>query len=292
MVGPVRLRSVVVTGASTGIGHGAAKVLIDRGFRVFGSVRKQADADRLTRELGPHFTALLFDVTDERAVHASAAQVRQSLGDEPLFGLVNNAGIAVPGPLLYLTIDEFRHQLEVNVTGQLIVTQAFAPLLAAGRGQPGSASAPPGRILMITSVGGRNASPFIGPYNASKFALEGLSESLRRELILLGIDVIVIAPGAVATPIWDKADTLDVGRYAGTPYAAPLARVKSFMLEHGRKGLTEEAIGIAIHKALTIARPRTRYVVAPDRLFNALLHSLPKRTVDRLIARRFGLMQN
>lgn len=108
--------------------------------------------------------------------------------------------------------------------------------------------------------------------------------------MLFGIDVIIIAPGAVATPIWDKADRPDIGRYAGTPYAAALARVKSHMLEHGRKGLTEEAVGVAIHKALTIARPRTRYVVAPDRLLNVLVNSLPKRMVDRLIARRLGLM--
>jgi NAD(P)-dependent dehydrogenase (short-subunit alcohol dehydrogenase family) len=289
VVGAVKPRSVVVTGASTGIGYGAARVLVERGFQVFGSVRTQADSDRLARELGASFTALRFDVTDEPAVHASAAQVREALGGEPLFGLVNNAGIAVPGPLLYLAIDELRHQLEVNVTGQLIVTQAFAPLLAAGRGPAGSASTP-GRIIMISSLGGRNASPFIGPYNASKFALEGLSESLRRELILFGIDVIVIAPGAVATPIWDKADRLDVGRYADTPYAAPLGRMKSFMLEYGRKGLTEEALGVAIHKALTVARPRTRYVVAPDRLRNVLVSILPKRMVDRLIAKRFGLM--
>lgn len=279
-------RSVVVTGASTGIGHGAAKVLVERGIRVFGSVRTQADADGLRRELGSTFTALRFDVTDEEAVHAAAGEVRQALGGEPLFGLVNNAGIAVAGPLLYLTIDEFRRQLEVNVTGQLIVTQAFAPLLAA----PSPGTAPAGRIVMISSVGARNASPFIGPYNASKFALEGLSESLRRELMLLGIDVIVIAPGAVATPIWDKADRLDFERFAATPFAPAIARVRSFMIEHGRKGLTEEALGFAIHKALTVARPRTRYVVAPDRLQTFLLNILPKRMVDRLIARRLGLM--
>lgn len=279
------MRSVVVTGASTGIGHGAAKVLVERGFRVFGSVRTQADASRLARELGPGFTALRLDVTDEAAVQACAAQVRQALAGEPLFGLVNNAGIAVPGPLLYLPIDELRRQLEVNVTGQLIVTQAFAPLLGASP----SGSTRPGRIVMISSVGGRNASPFIGPYNASKFALEGLSESLRRELMLFGIDVIVIAPGAVATPIWDKADRLDLERYAATPYAHAMARVKSFMIEHGRKGLSEEALGLAIHKALTTARPRTRYVVTPDRLQNLVLNVLPKRLVDRLVAKRLGL---
>jgi NAD(P)-dependent dehydrogenase (short-subunit alcohol dehydrogenase family) len=278
------MRPVVITGASTGIGHGAAKVLVERGFQVFGSVRTQADANRVTRELGAAFTPLRMDVTDEGAVGACAEQVRQALGGEPLFGLVNNAGIAVPGPLLHVPIDEFRRQLEVNVTGQLIVTQAFAPLLAA----PPSGSTRPGRIVMISSVGGRNASPFVGPYNASKFALEGLSESLRRELMLFGIDVIVIAPGAVATPIWDKADRLDIERYAATPYAAALARVKSFMLEHGRKGLSEEQLGAAIHTALTTARPATRYVVAPDRLANAVVKLLPKRMVDRIIAKRLG----
>src|SRR5271154_6033280 len=200
------MRSVVITGASTGIGWAAAKLLLARGFRVFGSVRKQADADRLAAEFGANFSPLLFDVTDEAAVKAGAATVRASLGNETLFGLVNNAGIAVPGPLLYVEVDEFRHQLEVNVTGQLIVTQAFVPLLGADADRKGA----PGRIVMISSVGGKNASPFVGPYNASKFALEGFSESLRRELMLFGIDVIVVAPGAVATAIWGKAEQVDV----------------------------------------------------------------------------------
>src|SRR4051794_19203021 len=210
------MRSVVVTGASTGIGYGAAKVLTERGFRVFGSVRSEADAGRLQAALGRDFSPLLFDVTDEAAVQASAARVRQALEGEPLFGLVNNAGIAVHGPLLYVPIEEFRQQLEVNLTGQLIVTQAFAPLLVAGgvAAGPMPAAVRAGRIVMMSSIGGRNASPFIGPYNASKFALEGLSESLRRELMLFGIDVIIIAPGAVATPIWEKADRRDVERFA------------------------------------------------------------------------------
>jgi hypothetical protein len=200
------MKSVVVTGSSTGIGWGAAKLLIKKGFRVFGSVRKAADGERLVKEFGPNFVPLLFDVTDQAAVNIAADQVSAALGGETLFGLVNNAGIAVAGPVLYLKIDEFRHQLEVNVTGQVITTQAFAPLLGADRSRKGK----PGRIVMISSVGGRNATPFMAPYNASKFALEGLSESLRRELMLFGIDVIVIAPGAVATPIWAKAEQVDI----------------------------------------------------------------------------------
>jgi len=304
------MQSVVVTGTSTGIGHGTAKVLIRRGFRVFGSVRTHEDADRLTAELGPAFTPLLFDVRDEAAVKAGAARVAEALGEDALFGLVNNAGIARPGPLLYVTIEEFREQLDVNVTGQLIVTQAFAPLLvprlrppassrlagalaeAARRPGPGSPreAGRAGRIIMMSSVAGRNASPFLGPYNASKFALEGLSESLRRELMLFGVDVIIIAPGAVATAIWDKVAALDVSQLAHTPYAAALARVKTTAVERGRQGLSEEILGLAVHKALTTARPRARYVVTPDRLQNFLVIHLPKRMVDRLVARSVGLM--
>ncbi len=280
------MRTIVVTGASTGIGHGTVKVLIKKGFRVFGSVRKEADAERLKKELGANFFPLLFDVTDEKAVKASTGQVAEKLAGQPLFGLVNNAGIAVPGPLLYLTIDEFRHQIDVNLTGQLITTQAFAPLLMSrpDRGER------PGRIVMISSVGGRNASPFVGPYNASKFALEGMSESLRRELMLLGIDVVIIAPGAVATPIWDKADAIDVSRFANTPYAKMLGNLKDYMVASGRQGLSEERLGRTVWKALVIRNPKTRYVVTPDPFQNFLVNNLPKRTVDRIVARRLGLM--
>jgi NAD(P)-dependent dehydrogenase (short-subunit alcohol dehydrogenase family) len=279
------MKSVVVTGASTGIGWGCAKVLIAKGFRVFGSVRKEADAARLSKDLGANFVPVLFDVTDAAAVKAGAEKVAAALGGEPLFGLVNNAGIAVPGPLLHLDIDEFRHQLEVNVTGQLIVTQAFVPLLIA---QP-ARKAGPGRIVMISSVGGTNASPFVGAYNASKFALEGLSESLRRELMLFGIDVIIVAPGAVATPIWDKAETVDVERYANTPFAAALTKVRDYMITSGRKGLKPEKLGRAVWRALTIANPKTRYVVTPDRIQNFMVKVLPKRVIDRTIAGRLGL---
>ena len=279
------MNSIVVTGASTGIGWGCTKVLVGKGVHVFGSVRKQADADRLKAEFGERFTPLQFDVTDVAAVNRGAEETAAALGGKTLAGLVNNAGIAVAGPLLYLDIDELRHQLEVNVTGQLIVTQAFAPLLGADRSRTGA----PGRIVMITSVGGRNANPFTGPYNASKFALEGLSESLRRELMIFGIDVIVVAPGAVATPIWDKAEQIDMSRYANTPYAAALDRVKRYMLELGRKGFPPEKIGAAVYRALTARRPKVRCTVTPDPLQNLMVGTLPKRLVDRMIAGRLGL---
>jgi NAD(P)-dependent dehydrogenase (short-subunit alcohol dehydrogenase family) len=279
------MKSVVVTGASTGIGWGCVKVLIKKGFRVYGSVRKQADADRLSKEFGKTFTPLMFDVTDAVAVRKAADQVAAALGNETLSGLVNNAGIAVAGPLLYLDVDEFRQQLEVNLTGQLIATQAFAPLLGADTSRAGK----PGRIVMITSVGGRNANPFMGPYAASKFGLEGFSEALRRELMLFGIDVIVVAPGAVATPIWDKAEQVDVSRYANTPYADSLNKVREVMLSMGRKGFPPEKIGTAVWRALTLSKPKVRYTVTPDRVQNVMVNVLPKRTVDNIVAGRLGL---
>ncbi|HEY2872758.1 MAG TPA: SDR family NAD(P)-dependent oxidoreductase [Reyranella sp.] len=277
--------SVVVTGASTGIGWGCVKILTAAGFHVFGSVRKPADAERLTSEFGANVTSLLFDVTDEAAVAEAARKVETALGNDTLFGLVNNAGIAVPGPLLYLKIDDFRRQLAINLTGQLIVTQAFAPLLGADRARQGA----PGRIVMISSVGGKNALPLSGPYAASKFGLEGLSESLRRELMLFGIDVVVVAPGAVATPIWDKAEEFDTTPFETTPYAAPIKAMRSFMISLGRKGLPPEKIGEVVKTALTIAKPKVRYTVAPNSMQQLMTSILPKRTVDNLIARRLGL---
>jgi NAD(P)-dependent dehydrogenase (short-subunit alcohol dehydrogenase family) len=281
----IAMKSVVVTGASTGIGWGCVKVLIAGGFRVFGGVRKEADADRLSKEFGANFTPLLFDVTDETAVGAAAKRVEAALGEATLSGLVNNAGIAMPGPLLYQKINDFRRQIDVNLTGQLIVTQAFAPALGVDRSRRG----PPGRIVMISSISGKNAMPFVGAYSASKFAIEGMSESLRRELMLFGVDVVIVAPGAVATPIWDKADAVEIAPFANSPYAAALLKTKDYMVANGRKGLPPERLGEAVRIALTAAKPRARYTVTPDPIQNFALNALPKRLVDNMIASRLGL---
>jgi NAD(P)-dependent dehydrogenase (short-subunit alcohol dehydrogenase family) len=278
------MKSVVVTGVSTGIGWGCAKVLIAQGFRVFGSVRKQADADRLRAEFGPNFVPLIFDVTDEAAVRAAAEKVADALGAEPLAGLVNNAGVAVAGPLLHLPIAEFRQQMEVNLTGVVIVTQAFAPLLRVREGAKGH----PGRIVNISSVGGRNGTPFLAPYNASKFALEGLSEALRRELLLFGIDVIIVAPGAVATAIWGKAQEVDIGPYSQTPFFPALEKVRAFM--NGAGGLPPETLGELVAKALTTPKPKVRYTIAPDMVQAFMMEHLPRRIVDRMIGKRLGLL--
>jgi len=279
------MESVVVTGVSTGIGWGITKVLIQRGFRVFGSVRKTQDAERLSKEFGANFIPLLFDVTDEAAVPASAEQVRQQLHGETLFGLVNNAGIAVPGPLMHLPTDDFRYQLEVNLVSVLIVTKAFLPLL----GTDPSLDGKPGRIVNISSTGGKFGGPFVGAYVASKHGLEGFSESLRRELMLYGIDVIIVAPGAVATPIWDKAEQFDISAYANTEYVEYATRTREYMIRNGRMGLPSEKIGEIVWQALTTRAPHVRYAVAPgNSLLRAIRALLPKRMLDRIIARNLG----
>ena len=280
------MQSVVVTGVSTGIGWAILKVLIQHGFRVFGSVRKKEDAERLSKEFGENFLPLFFDVTDEAAVQEAAQQVRKQLNGETLFGLVNNAGIAVPAPLIHQSTEDFRHQLEVNLVSVLIVTKAFVPLLGSDRSLRGN----PGRIVNISSVGGKSGNPFLGAYAASKHGLEGFSESLRRELMLYGIDVIIVGPGSVATPIWDKAELVDMSVYAGTDYMESAEKVRKYMVRNGKNGEPPEKVGETVLHALTARSPRVRYAVS--RSFNRILQSfLPRRTVDRIIAKNLGFQK-
>ena len=280
------MRSVVITGTSTGIGWGTAKVLIGNGFRVFGSVRKTSDARRLTAEFGDRFVPLIFDVTDEVAVNVAASDVRRTLAGERLAGLVNNAGVAVAGPLLELPTEEFRRQIEINLVGVVIVTKAFAPLIGTDPQLTGS----PGRIINISSVGGRIGNPFVAPYNASKFALEGLSESLRREMLLWGIDVIVIGPGAVSTPIWSKAEQIDTTPFRNSPYAPALDHLRAYMLKLGENGLPPERVGEVVLQALTAAKPKVRYAITPNPVRDWIMRNLPKRFIDRMIGKRLGLL--
>ena len=279
------MQSVVVTGVSTGIGWGILKVLIGRGYRVFGSVRKAQDAERLTKEFGEAFVPLLFDITNEEGVRNAAQKVREQLNGETLFGLVNNAGIAVPAPLMHQPIEDFRKQMEINLIGQLTVTQAFLPLLGTDRSLKGN----PGRVINMSSVSGRTGYPFLGAYAASKFALEGFSESLRRELMLYGIDVIIVGPGSVATPIWDKAEELDISIYADTGYAEAIRRIYKYMIEDGRNGYPPEKVGEIVLHALTTPNPRVRYAVVPGNPIRQFIQRLlPSRVIDRIIARNLG----
>ncbi|MBB5050392.1 NAD(P)-dependent dehydrogenase (short-subunit alcohol dehydrogenase family) [Afipia massiliensis] len=280
------MQSIVVTGTSTGIGWGTAKVLLDRGFRVFGSVRKQVDADRLQKEFGSNFVPLLFDITDEAKVLSAARFVREALKGATLRGLVNNAGIAVSGPALELSIDDYRRQMEVNVIGQIVVTQAFAPLLGADRSLRGA----PGRIAMISSVSGKNGNPLLSPYCTSKHAIEGFSDSIRREFMLFGIDVIVIGPGAVKMPIWAKAGEVDISAYRNSPFFPALQRIRDYMLKLGESALPAEKIGELVYQALTSPRPRVRYSISPEPVQLLIGRMLPTRMLDRIVAKRLGLL--
>ena len=193
--------NILITGVSTGIGYYAAKKFIEEGYTVYGSVRKQEDADRVKSELGENLKPLLFDVTNHEAINESAKKLVEELNDQGLKCLINNSGVAISGPMEVLDVDAYRYQFEVNYFGMIAVTKAFLPLLGADK----NSNIPAGKIINISSISGRTCMPFLTPYSSSKAAVDRFSEGLRRELMIYGIDVITMNPGAVVTPIWEKA---------------------------------------------------------------------------------------
>jgi NAD(P)-dependent dehydrogenase (short-subunit alcohol dehydrogenase family) len=266
--------AALVTGASTGIGEASARHLASLGFRVFAGVRNQADADRLA---GDAITPLMLDVTDGATIDAAA----RAVGGE-LAGLVNNAGIAVSGPVEYVPIEEWRRQLEVNLLGQIAVTQALMPALRASRG----------RVVNVSSIGGRVALPLAGPYAASKFALEAVSDSLRREVSRFGVKVSVIEPGGIATPIWGKGLEAADALMAGVPpeaeelYGELADALRAEAQRLATEGLPPSAVAEEVGRALTARRPRTRYLVGRDAKLRARIAALlPDRAFDALVAR-------
>jgi NAD(P)-dependent dehydrogenase (short-subunit alcohol dehydrogenase family) len=278
-------KDVVVTGVSTGIGWGTTKVLISKGFRVFGSVRKQADADRLLKEFGSGFVPLIMDITDAEAVQQAAQKVGSMIGDRNLVGLVNNAGIVVSGPLLYLRPGEYRRQLDVNMIAPLVVIQAFAPLLGTDKKRQG----PAGRIVNITSSGAKLPIPLLGAYSASKSGLEGMSDVLRLELKLFGIDLVMIEPGFVNTSMYDKGEKEDLSEFKRTEYWDAVQNFQKFVVAEGRKGFSPERLGAAVHLALSTAKPKARYAVIKQRFKNwTLPRLLPARMLDAVIAKQLG----
>ena len=279
------MQYIVITGVSSGIGYDAARYLIERGYHVFGSVRKQADAERVQGELGKQFTPLLFDVTDEVGVQTAVSQMKSILGSQGLTALVNNAGISTPGPLMHLPINDLRQQLEINVVSVLNITQALLPLLGAQKNSSISA----GRIINISSVSGKIAYPFMGAYAASKHALEAMSDSLRRELMLYGIDVILIQPGTVKTPIINKFDA-QIRKFSQTDYAPILAQMAKSVVDRKQSALPVAQISRTIYKAISSPRPKTRYPVPRRWVTGWLLPRwLPDRWMDKMAARKLGL---
>ena len=280
-------RTVVVTGASTGIGAATARHLAQHGWRVFAGVRKEADGEALKAGSTGDLRPLIIDVTKPESVDAAVKTVSDALGGARLGGLVNNAGIAKIGPLALQPMDEFEAHFEVNVFGLMRTSQAFIPLLGSDPDRKG----PPGRIVNITSVGGRLAAPFLGAYAATKHAVEALTDSLRRELMIYGIDAIAIGPGSVKTPIWDKAEEANTDQpYANSDWAGPLKKFEDVMLGGGRTGLEPVEIGQIVQTALEDSSPKPRYAPVPNKLTNWTIPTrLPKRMLDGIFAKRFGI---
>lgn len=272
------MQAVMITGVSTGIGLATTKYLKELGYHVFGSVRKPEDAARLEKEMGPGFTSLIFDVRDKPAVDAAAAKVKAIMGHKYLRALINNSGIAVSGPLQHISIDKFREQQEVNVIGLLQVTQAFLPLLGAVKTQTDK----PGKIINISSIGGRLSRPFYGPYNASKHAVEGMTGSLRRELLDFGIDAIVIEPGPIVSDMYEKAKQ-DEDTFEGTIYH-DMYKYKNKFIEFSQKiSIPAEGVARLIHNSIEMDKPKTRQVIVAKKWYIELLLRLPDRVVDRMI---------
>jgi NAD(P)-dependent dehydrogenase (short-subunit alcohol dehydrogenase family) len=271
---------VLISGTSSGIGAACARMLDQMGFCVFAGVRKTADGEALRQQTSQRLEPVLLDVTDEQSIRNTATHIAQVVGNAGLAGLVNNAGIAVASPLEFIPLDAWRRQLEVNVTGQLAVTQALLPLLRQARG----------RIVNIGSLGGFLASPFAGAYTASKFAMEGLTDTLRMEVRPWGIDVILIVPGVIATPIWSTslavADKLlnQMPPQAVELYGTAMNTMRKKAYPTG--GTSPEAVAKAIAHALIARWPRTRYSVGLDAQLGVLLTFLPDRWRDRIICSR------
>jgi len=269
--------TIVVTGTSSGIGLAIAKRGIERGARVFGTVRSEADAVRVSGELGPGYTALICDVRDDAAVARAADTVRAALDGQRLSGLVNNAAAALPGPLLLQPIEEIRTQIETDLLGPMIVTRAFGPLLGADP----TLSGPPGRIVNMSSIGGKLRQPFISAYIASKHGIEGWTGTLRRELQIYGIHVAAVGPGLVDTPIWDKVNSF-FGRYDGTPYEEAFNNGVRIIVEAGKKhGMTAEGVADTVWTALTEPHPKLRYAPASHPILEqGVLMAMPQRAID------------
>lgn len=282
-------RNAVITGTVSGIGRATTDRLVAEGWLVFATVLNQAEMDEMQTAYGEAVTPLILDVTDAASIARAAGQVDATLDGQCLDALVNNAGVAMGGPAMELPIEEFQQQMDINVTGVLRVTQAFGPLLGTDKSRTGD----PGRIIMLSSVAGQLGSPFMAPYVASKHAVEGLSKCLRIELQHYGIDVVMIEPGMVATPIWEKAGEVDATPYHNSPLYPAMTRFRDFLTAMGPKGLEPSVIADRIFRALTDAKPRLAYAVVPDRFNNWTLPKLmPARLLDRIIARRAGIVED
>ena len=271
--------TILITGTSSGIGYGTAKAFIKAGYRVIATVRNNEDAKRLKLEMGENLHPIICDVTNAEQVVALAQYVKSISENGLLHGLINNAGIEMVDPAELQSMDDIRSQFETNVFGLIAVTKALLPLLGTDSNTKGHA----GRIINVSSVGGVLALPFLSGYAATKFAVEGYSHSLRRELQLFGIKVVIIGAGAVKSEIWKK-DKLDSKFYKGTAYETPFAKLKTMMQTAEIGAKTEVEAGEFILKTYRTKSPKPRYAFTPNKFFNWILPSMLSHSlVDGLL---------
>ncbi len=277
---------VVITGASTGIGAACAFACAKAGMTVFAGVRTDDAGERLVKAGGTRIVPVHLDVTEAKSINEAAEIVRRRVGLLGLWGLVNNAGVAIGSPLECIPIEQLRKQLEVNVIGQVAVTQAFLPLLRQARG----------RIVNMGSIAGRGTIPVMGPYSASKHALEAVTDALRLELSPWGIEVSIVEPGAIATPIWEKSTKTGeelaaaAGAEAHALYGGMVQRVKDAVADAAKQAISAEAVADVVLHALTAPRPKTRYLVGTDaRIRAAMIKWLPDRAQDWLLRKALKL---
>jgi short-subunit dehydrogenase len=260
---------VLITGASTGIGRATTEYLAANGFKVYAGARKSQDLENLAKI--ENVISIKLDVAKKVDVDAAVEFIKNRRTG--LFALINNAGIVSAGPLMDISEEELTEQLDINLVGVHRVTKAFFPLLLASKG----------RIVMISSNSGFFAAPFFGPYNTSKFALEGYSDSLRRELLLYGVKVVIIQPGNINTPIWKKGEGL-LEKFPESIFREEARKIGEYAIRKGTtKGLPPIKVAETIYNALTKKKPKLRYIVAPDRFRNFLLKHLPASRIDNML---------
>lgn len=280
------MKTILITGVSTGIGKSCAKILSSNNYKVFGTIRTEEDAEILKKELGANFYPIMMDVTNEESIDTAKETIQKNIPNKQLDILINNAGIALGGPIKYIDTDMFRKQFEVNLFGVVSVTKKFLDLLGATEENQHQ-----GKIIMISSISGKRSYPFVSPYVASKHALEGLSDCIRKELMLYGIDVILIEPGPIKTAIWDKTPDPNHNQFIGSDYELSLKRFYKLVIQMGKKGFHPDVIGNRVKFILESKNPSVRHIITPNRFLNYTLASLlPTRLYDKIIAKGFGLL--
>ena len=276
-------KSILITGVSSGIGHGTLSYFVKKGFHVYGSVRNSKDANKLKKIFRENFTPLIFDVTKEAQVKKAASIVKKDLKNSNLLALVNNAGVAISGPILLQKVKDFEKQININLNGAFRVLKFFAPLCGAEKNN----NSKKGVIFNISSISGKIGMPGVGAYTASKFGLEGLSHSLRRELIRYGVDVVIIGPGPIKSEIFDKIDKKFLETLKKSDYAKMAKNIPKRMKNAKKIAFPPEEVGKLIFNALHDPNRKTRYTITPNKLMYWTLPMLiTDRMLDKMVTKR------